>query len=86
MFNFFFRKPERPDALARTMHRAWWLNECWLSPPLPVPSQLRWTHQRITEKLQETRDKWENNKDPELLERIEYLESYKLDQWVIVDD
>ena len=61
-----------------------------MSVPLEVPSALRWTHRRIHEELQYARNQWENNENPnidaELLKRIEYLESFKLDQWVIVDD
>ena len=89
-FNFFFRKPTRPDELARTMHRRWWLDECWMSVPLPTSDSLRRTHRRIREALKDARNRWENNENPnidaELLKRIEYLESFKLDQWVIVDD
>lgn len=86
MFNFFFRKPDRPDELASSMHSRWWLEECWLSPPLPVSSNLRRTQRRILEELQYAKKQLGNSTNTKLVKRVEYLESFKLDQWVILGD
>jgi len=86
MLNFFFKKQD-PESLAKRMHSRWWLEECWLSPPLATSSNLRWTNRRIREALWDARDQLENSTDPDLepklLKRIEYLESFKLDQWEV---